>query len=153
MPWTMSDYPSSLKNLEYATKKKAIDIANAMVDEGYDESRAIPIATQQAKEWRDNASKEEIAAYTESGQPTTRKKEDTAYENNPERLEEGEEVVSHSDGWAVQSKNAKKPSNVYKNKEDAVEQGRKIAKNKGTNITIYKQDGTVQKKETFKNRE
>ncbi|MDY0395288.1 DUF2188 domain-containing protein [Virgibacillus halophilus] len=152
MPWTMNDYPSSLKNLDHATKKKAIDIANAMVDEGYDENRAIPIATKQAKEWRSNASKEEIAEYAESGQPTTRKKEDTKYENNPERLEEGEEVVSHEDGWAVQSKNAKKPSNIYKNKDDAVEQGRKIARNKGTYLTIYKQDGSVQKKETFASR-
>lgn len=54
MPWNMKDYPSSLKNLNEDVRKKAIDIANAMVDEGYNESRAIPIATQQAKSWYEN---------------------------------------------------------------------------------------------------
>ena len=60
MPWSMKDYPQSLKNLEEPVKKKAIEIANAMVDEGYEEGRAIPIATSQAKEQKKNASKEEI---------------------------------------------------------------------------------------------
>ncbi len=60
MPWSMKDYPQSLKNLEEPVKKKAIEIANAMVDEGYEEGRAIPIAISQAKEWKKNASKEEI---------------------------------------------------------------------------------------------
>ncbi|COD19916.1 Uncharacterized protein conserved in bacteria [Streptococcus pneumoniae] len=60
MPWSMKDYPQSLKNLEEPVKKKAIEIANAMVDEGYEEGRAIPIATSQAKEWKKNTSKEEI---------------------------------------------------------------------------------------------
>lgn len=60
MPWSMKDYPQSLKNLEEPVKKKAIEIANAMVDEGYEEGRAIPIATSQAKEWKENASKEDI---------------------------------------------------------------------------------------------
>lgn len=52
MPWSMEDYPASLKHLDKPVKKKAIEIANAMVDEGYDESRAIPIATSQAKNGR-----------------------------------------------------------------------------------------------------
>ncbi|QKF32400.1 DUF2188 domain-containing protein [Bacillus velezensis] len=60
MPWSMKDYPQSWKNLEEPVKKKAIEIANAMVDEGYEEGRAIPIATSQAKEWKKSASKEEI---------------------------------------------------------------------------------------------
>lgn len=60
MPWSMNDYPQSLKNLEEPVKKKAIEIANAMIDEGYEEGRAIPIATSQAKEWKENASKEDI---------------------------------------------------------------------------------------------
>lgn len=60
MPWSIKDYPQSFKNLEEPVKKKAIEIANAMTDEGYEEGRAIPIATSKAKEWKENASKEEI---------------------------------------------------------------------------------------------
>lgn len=46
MPWTMEDYPQSLKNLDKLERKKAIDIANAMLKDGYKESDVIPIATQ-----------------------------------------------------------------------------------------------------------
>ncbi|SDI79899.1 hypothetical protein SAMN05216352_11235 [Alteribacillus bidgolensis] len=48
MSWTMNDYPSSLKNLDKAVRKKAIDIANAMVGEGYDEGRTILAEEQSA---------------------------------------------------------------------------------------------------------
>lgn len=44
MPWNMKDFPASMKNLDKLTRKKAIDIANALLDEGYPDSRAIPIA-------------------------------------------------------------------------------------------------------------
>lgn len=72
MPWSMEDYPASLKHLDKPVKKKAIEIANAMVDEGYDESRAIPIATSQAKEWADNRSKSELTSYAEKADETER---------------------------------------------------------------------------------
>jgi uncharacterized protein YdaT len=147
MPWTLNDYPSSMKNLNDTTKKKAIDIANSMTDEGYDEGRAIPIAIEQAKEWRKNASKSETEEYNKSGKPTKRSKEGKKYENNPERLEEAEHVVAHEDGWAVKSSNAKRASNVFDKKQDAVERASEIAKNKGTPLKIYKKDGTLQKAE------
>ncbi|PAV30577.1 hypothetical protein CIL05_05605 [Virgibacillus profundi] len=149
MPWTLNDYPSSMKNLNDVTKKKAIDIANSMVDEGYEEGRAIPIAIEQAKEWRKNASKSEVETYEKSGKPIERSEEGKKYENNPERLEEGEQVVKHEEGWAVKSSNAKQPSNVFNNKNDAVKRAREIAKNKGTSLTIYKADGTVEEKQSY----
>ncbi|BBP89664.1 hypothetical protein BsIDN1_32820 [Bacillus safensis] len=34
------------------SKKKALEIANKMIQEGYEENRAIPIAISQAKEWK-----------------------------------------------------------------------------------------------------
>src|SRR5699024_3782369 len=105
MPWTLNDYPSSMKNLPHATKKKAIDIANA---------------TEQAKEWRENASKNEINRYEKSGNPTERSAKDKKYENNPERLEEGEHVVAQDNGWAVKSSGAKRASDIYEKKDEAV---------------------------------
>lgn len=59
MPWDTTDYPASFKNLETAVRKKAIDIANAMIEDGYKEGQAIPIATEQAKKWYDSASEHE----------------------------------------------------------------------------------------------
>lgn len=49
MPWTMDDYPQSLKNLDELERKKAIDIANAMLKDGYKESDISPIVTKQAE--------------------------------------------------------------------------------------------------------
>ncbi|WP_026688843.1 DUF2188 domain-containing protein [Alteribacter aurantiacus] len=49
MPWTKNDYPSSMKNLDKEVRDKAIEIANSMVEDGYDEGRAIPIAIDEAK--------------------------------------------------------------------------------------------------------
>ncbi|SFE57632.1 DUF2188 domain-containing protein [Alteribacillus iranensis] len=151
MPWTMNDYPSSLKNFKKPIKKKAIDIANAMIDEGYDEGRAIPIATEQAKEWYDNASKKEIDDFLEEGDPTERSEEGKQYENRPKLLDKAETVVSHEDGWAVQAKDAKKPTEVFDNKKDAIERAKDIAENKGTEAVIYTEDGKVEKRHRYSN--
>lgn len=47
------------ENLDKLTRKKAIDIANALLDEGYPDNRAIPIAIDQAKKWYEDASESE----------------------------------------------------------------------------------------------
>jgi uncharacterized protein YdaT len=51
MPWTYEDYPGSMKNLEPKIREKAIDIANALLEENMEEGRAIAIATKKAQEW------------------------------------------------------------------------------------------------------
>lgn len=51
MPWTKNDYPVSLKNFMAPVRNKAIDIANALLNEGAEEDRAIAIATSRAEEW------------------------------------------------------------------------------------------------------
>jgi uncharacterized protein YdaT len=55
MPWTKKDYPESMKNLDNKVRDKAIEIANALVEEeNMDEGRAISIAISKAKEWAEN---------------------------------------------------------------------------------------------------
>jgi uncharacterized protein YdaT len=51
MAWTTTDYPVSMKNLEPKIRSKAIEIANALLEEGYDEGSAIPIAISTAHKW------------------------------------------------------------------------------------------------------
>lgn len=151
MPWDTNDYPSSFKNLDTAVRKKAIDIANAMVDEGYDEGRAIPIATEQAKEWYENADQKEINQVKQLSDEQLKERDDngTSSSSRPELLDKGEHVVSHEDGWAVQTEDAKQPSNVYEKKQDAVDRAEEIAQNKGTQVIIHKKDGSIQDKKTF----
>jgi uncharacterized protein YdaT len=51
MPWTEERYPVSMRRLPPRVRHKAIEIANALLDEGMDEGRAIRIAIAKAKEW------------------------------------------------------------------------------------------------------
>jgi uncharacterized protein YdaT len=51
MPWNASYYPRSMVNLPGVTRQKAIEIANALLADGYEEGRAIRIAISQAKRW------------------------------------------------------------------------------------------------------
>ncbi|MEC3607302.1 DUF2188 domain-containing protein [Bacillus glycinifermentans] len=140
MPWTMEDYPASLKNLDKPVRKKAIEIANAMIDEGYEESRAIPIATSQAKEWAENRSEREINAFLENGHETTR---DGGDSNLAEKCEH---VVKHEKGWAVKAEDAKRASDVKETKAEAVKRAKEIARNKGSSVIVHQKDGSVQKK-------
>jgi uncharacterized protein YdaT len=51
MPWDENYYPRSMRNLPLEVRSKAIEIANALLDEGYDDGAAICIAIAKAKEW------------------------------------------------------------------------------------------------------
>jgi len=58
MPWNKNSYPDSMKNLTAEVREKAIEIANALLKDGYEEGRAIAIATAQAEEWAENRGKQ-----------------------------------------------------------------------------------------------
>ena len=51
MPWSDERYPNSMRHLPIAIRHKAIEIANALLQEGMDEGMAIRIAMAKAKEW------------------------------------------------------------------------------------------------------
>lgn len=53
MPWNAAHFPRSMIHLSAPVRDKAVEIANALLDEGYDEGRAIRIAIAQAKRWAD----------------------------------------------------------------------------------------------------
>lgn len=59
MPWRKGDYPPSMKNLEPRVRNKAVEIANALLQDGHEEGRAIAIATAKAEEWNENHPKDE----------------------------------------------------------------------------------------------
>lgn len=51
MPWSLERYPPSMRNLAPPVRAKAIEIANALLDEGHDEGQSIRIAIAKAKLW------------------------------------------------------------------------------------------------------
>ena len=51
MPWNENYDPPSMRNLPPEVRLKAIEIANALLEESCDEGKAILIAIAKAKEW------------------------------------------------------------------------------------------------------
>lgn len=119
MPWTEEDYPSTFKNLDQATRNKAIKIANALLDDGYDKTRSITIATSQAREW---ASKREIIKA--SG--------------------EHQHVVPHSSKWAILREGNERASHVFDTKEEALEKAKEMGEKEGVRVVVHKKDGKIQ---------
>lgn len=117
MPWTYDDYPVSLKNFEPRVRNKAVDIANALLEEGYAEGSAIPIATAQAKRWA---------------------------EGNDEESKEHYHVIPHPDGWAVRRDNAKRASSVFDDKEDARNAAIELARGEGVHVYIHGDGGEIE---------
>lgn len=51
MPWTYKEYPPAMKNLSVKVRHKAIEIANAILEDGkLDEGAAIATGISKAKE-------------------------------------------------------------------------------------------------------
>lgn len=51
MPWTTDRYPAAMQHLAPPVRRKAIDVANAVLVENGDEGSAIRIGIARAKAW------------------------------------------------------------------------------------------------------
>jgi uncharacterized protein YdaT len=51
VPWTETYFPRSMSHLPPLVRAKAIEIANALLAQGYEEGKAIRIAIAQARRW------------------------------------------------------------------------------------------------------
>ncbi|MBF7016259.1 DUF2188 domain-containing protein [Staphylococcus durrellii] len=136
MPWTMEDYPQSWKNFDELERKKAIDIGNAMLKDGYSESDTIPIATKQAESWYKDASQQELDEL--KNKKITQHQKDS--EANPELNERDVHVYFEDDNWKVKTDRAKQASDRFDKKEDAMKRARNIADNRDVEIIEHKKD-------------
>ncbi|WP_270234390.1 DUF2188 domain-containing protein [Staphylococcus warneri] len=136
MPWTMEDYPQSLKNLDELERKKAIDIANAMLKDGYKESDVIPIATQQAEKWYKQASEDELEEL--KNKHITQHQQDKSAQ--PELNKKPVHVYFENDEWKVKTEDAKQASDTFTYKKDAVKRAQYIADNKDTKVVEHQKD-------------
>ena len=51
MPWNERYYPPAMEHLSPIVRAKAIEIANALLDEGHDEGFCIRVGIARAHEW------------------------------------------------------------------------------------------------------
>ncbi|MCM3518977.1 DUF2188 domain-containing protein [Staphylococcus xylosus] len=136
MPWTMEDYPQSWKNFDELERKKAIDIGNAMLKDGYEEENVIPIATKQAESWYRDASDSELQEL-KNKKITKHKRDDSA---NPKLNKKDVHVYYEDDEWKVKSDGGKQASDTFLKKEDAMKRARNIADNRETEIIEHKKN-------------
>lgn len=136
MSWTMEDYPQSWKNFDELERKKAIDIGNAMLKDGYEEENVIPIATKQAESWYRDASDSELQEL-KNKKITKHKRDDSA---NPKLNKKDVHVYYEDDEWKVKSDGAKQASDTFLKKEDAMKRARNIADNRETEIIEHKKN-------------
>lgn len=120
MSWTANDYPSSLKNLPEQVRNKAIEIANALVEEeGMNEGKAIAIATAQAEKSEGDNSNDDKLVY---------------------------HVLPQGNDWAVMKEDAKQASYTFSTKNEAVEKGRTLMNKHDCELILHKNDGSIQER-------
>jgi uncharacterized protein YdaT len=130
MPWTKGDYPPSMKNFEPRLRGKAVEIANALMGEGYDEARAIAIATSQAKEWVKDHPQHAHGDQDEES-------------NNLH-------VVPYEGKWAIKAEGVDEPEDVVPTKAKAVKMALKIASDDNLSAIIHREDGTIETAHNYK---
>lgn len=131
MPYTKSDYPDSMKNLDKVVRVKAIDILNAMLKEGYKEENAIPISISQAKEWAEKADQQEVDELLKKDITKHEKISDSA------RLQDADVRVSYDqeqEKWSVQSVGAKHVGSYHDTKKEAVARADEIAEKRESKV-------------------
>lgn len=114
MPWSKNDYPESMKNLSDDVRNKAIEIANALLDEGYDEGRAISIGISQARKY---------------------------IEGDDNRREY--HVQPDGEGWVLKKKDGKKAILKKGTKSDLLDRAREYVNDHDGILVIHKANGAV----------
>ncbi|NEO71791.1 DUF2188 domain-containing protein [Moorena sp. SIO3H5] len=60
-------------------------------------------------------------------------------------------VVPHAHGWAVKSEGAKRASSVHSTQAKAISQGRKVARNQGSELFIHGRNGRIRARDSHGN--
>jgi uncharacterized protein YdaT len=115
-----------LKNLKPRVREKAIEIANALLEEGAEEGRAIAIATAKAKQWNDD-------------HPLHERKD---REEKPDR--QNIHVVPNEGEWLVKEEGERDVHLSANSKAEAVEKAKEWASDTNRTAIIHRKDGTVE---------
>ena len=138
MPWTAKEYPNSMKNLPAQVRKKAIDIGNALLEEGsMNEGIVIATAISRAKDWAANRGLK-IKSTARKSRSTDIKK------HGKDRY-----VIPFKGEWAVKEEGKKKVDKIFKRKASAVKKATTVAKKAHASVTVQRKNGRVQKRVSF----
>jgi hypothetical protein len=57
-------------------------------------------------------------------------------------------VVPHPEGWAVKPAGSQRASAVFPTQQDAIERGREISQNQGTELFIHDRGGRIRERDS-----
>ncbi|WP_342418489.1 DUF2188 domain-containing protein [Paenibacillus sp. FSL H8-0168] len=142
MPWNKHDYPPSMKNLEPRVREKAVDIANALLRDGYEEGRSIAIATSQAEEWNDNHPAEQ------DEKPKKHEKQhssENVHDHHSASSDEKEpiHVVPYEDRWAIKEAGHNQPISTFKHKNEAIDEAQSFVERQQISAIIHDRNGRI----------
>lgn len=60
-------------------------------------------------------------------------------------------IVPHGDRWAVQSAGGEKATALYDTQAEAIERGREIAINQGSELFIHRPNGQIRERNSYGN--
>jgi len=66
-------------------------------------------------------------------------------------MNKNQHVVPHSGGWAVKGGGNSRATSVHSTQKEAIDAGRKIAKNKETELVIHRPNGRIRDKNSYGN--
>jgi uncharacterized protein YdaT len=137
MPWTRQTYPASMKNLPVAVRNKAIEIANALLEERkMEEGIIIATAISRAKDWAENRNKPSEAPAGTSKKTDVKKHGEDRY------------VVPHNDDWAVK-KEKEKTEEVFHTKDKAVRKAEEEAEAANASVPIQGKNGKIETRKSY----
>lgn len=128
-----------MKNLPSPVKNKAVEIANALLDDSkMNEGRVIATAISRAKDWAANRGKKTSSPRKNSRSTDVKKHGEDRY------------VIPYNEKeWAIKSEGARRVSRIFKTKEEAVKQARTEARKANASLTIQKRTGRVQRRISY----
>jgi uncharacterized protein YdaT len=113
MPWSKNEYPASMKNLPDHIRDKAIEVANALLDEGYEEGRSIAIAIDRAR----------------------------SAEGKKDEGRQRYEVKHEEDRWVLKKENGKRAIRSEGTKQALLDEAKEYVKQHEGILTIYQENG------------
>ncbi len=60
-------------------------------------------------------------------------------------------IVPHEGGWAVRGAGSQRATSVYRTQQEAIDAGREIARNQGTELLIHGRDGRIRDRDSHGN--
>jgi uncharacterized protein YdaT len=125
-----------MKNLPAQVRNKAVEIANAMLEEkDADEGIAIATGISRAKDWAANRGKQV-------------EKKGASRSTDVKQHGKDQYVIPVDGGWAIKEE-AGNAGKTYKTKPEAVKAARERAKKANASLTIQRKDGKVQKRISY----